>query len=84
MESLFRKPLKGKGHQGQNQGNEGRGLCGLCDRIEYCVPIQISALQDGVSARERSCVCACAVEIKPGVLRASLMYAYALQDGNLF
>ena len=51
-------------------------LCFEVNHIEYDVIVQISALQDGVCERLR--VRACAVEIKPGVLRVSLMYAYGL------
>ena len=60
------------------------------DRIEYDVTAQMFALQDGVCERVRGGVCACALEIKPGTLRASLVYAcrrkyglpYTEQDGN--
>ena len=45
------------------------------DRIEYDVTVQIFALQDGICERVRVCVRACGVEIKPGVLHASLLYA---------
>ena len=44
------------------------------DRIEYDVTVQISALQDGVCERVRVCVRACAVEIKPGTLRAACFF----------
>ena len=49
------------------------------DRIEYDVTengVQISALQPGVCARVQGCVRACAVEIKPGMLRAALVYVF--------
>ena len=60
------------------------------DHIEYDVTLQVFAQQDGVCERVRVCVCACAVEIKPGTLRVSLVYAcrrkycltYTEQDGN--
>ena len=51
------------------------------DRIEYDVTVQKSALQDGVCARVSVCMCAYAVEIKPGMLRASLMYAFGRAYG---
>ena len=54
------------------------------DCIEYDVNAQISALQHGVCARKPACVCACAVEIKPGMLRASLMYAFGRAYGLLY
>ena len=38
-------------------------FCSAIDRIEYDVTAQISALQNGVCARVRGCVRACAVEI---------------------
>ena len=41
------------------------------DRIEYDVTIQISALQHGVCERVREPVRTCAVDIKPGTLRAA-------------
>ena len=47
---------------------------GPIDRIEYDVTVQISALQHGVCERVRVCVQG-AVEIKLGMLHASLMYA---------
>ena len=49
------------------------------DRIEYDVTVQIFALQDGICERVR--VRACGVEIKPGVLRVSLMYAFGRAYG---
>ena len=51
--------------------------CSPLDRIEYDITLQISALQHGVCARLRGCVHACVVEIKLGVLRASLMYTFS-------
>ena len=50
---------------------QGTRCCGALsiDRNEYDVIVQISVLQDGDC--ERVCVCACAVEIKPGTLRVS-------------
>ena len=60
------------------------------DHIEYDVIVQISALQDGVCARVRVCVRACAVEIKPAMLRAAcfidvhvwMRVQFDLQDGD--
>ena len=48
------------------------------DRIENDVTIEISALQDGVCARVRGYVHGCPIEIKPGILRAALMYAHTI------
>ena len=60
------------------------------DPIEYDVTVQISALQDDVCARVRGCVRACAVDIKPGVLRSACFIGvciwtrirFDLQDGD--
>ena len=49
-------------------------FCSAIDRIEYDVTDQISALQHDVCARLR--VCTCAGEIKPGMLHASLVFAF--------
>ena len=44
----------------------------LIDHIEYDLTTQIPALQHGVC----KCVGACAIQIKLGTLRPSLMYAF--------
>ena len=45
-------------------------------RIEYDITVQLFAVQDGVCEHVPVCVRACAVEIKLGVLRVSLMYTF--------
>ena len=46
------------------------------DSIKCDITVQVFALQDGVCERVSVCVRACAVEIKSGMLRVSLMYAF--------
>ena len=63
----------------------------LIDCIEYDITVHISALQHGVCTRARVGVLACAVQIKPGKLRAAcFIYVrvwtrirFALQDLRL-
>ena len=44
------------------------------DRIQYDVTVQIFALQDGVCRRVCVGVRVCAIEIKPGMLRAACFF----------